>query len=209
MHARPIKSLVPDLGAIYQGMPEDKFRLIVGIGKAVAEKGYSAATIADVVRHAGVSKRTFYEQFEDKNACFLESYRMASRLVLDAIEAAAHPALPWDARIDAATRAYFESLDSAPELTQTFLLEISAAGPEALSARREVHREFATLLRKLVATERKANAAIRPLSPMMAAAIVGGINELVLVALEEHAPLRSLAQTASELLRAVLQAPRR
>src|SRR5829696_2746533 len=46
-------------------------RLIEALGRAVAEKGYAAATIDDVVSGAGVSKKTFYEHFQDKEACFV------------------------------------------------------------------------------------------------------------------------------------------
>jgi len=41
-------------------------RLLEAVGRAVADKGYAAATIDDVVRDAGVSKKTFYEHFSDK-----------------------------------------------------------------------------------------------------------------------------------------------
>ena len=53
-------------------------RLTGGLAAAIAEKGYAAVTIADVVRHARVSKRTFYEHFADKEACFLALYAETS-----------------------------------------------------------------------------------------------------------------------------------
>ena len=53
-------------------------RLLEAVGRAVAEKGYAAATIEDVVRGAGVSKKTFYEHFADKEGCFLAAYEAAA-----------------------------------------------------------------------------------------------------------------------------------
>jgi hypothetical protein len=102
-------------------------------------------------------------------------------------------------------RVYLELLESKRALTRTFLLEIHAGGAPALAARREVHARFAELLRSLVQRARKEEPAIKPLSPKMAIAVVGGINELVLVALERDGErLGDLAGTAVELLRAVV-----
>jgi AcrR family transcriptional regulator len=198
-------------GAPRPESPEDasRARLIEGLSAAITEKGYAATTIADIVRLARVSKRTFYEHFEDKEACFLASYLAASDETLQAIAAAADPTLPWEQQIHAATRAYLRALESKPSLTRTYLLEIHAAGPRALSLRREVHQRFADLLRGLVQAGRKEHPELRSLSPAMATAIVGGINELVLVAVEKGraGKLRELAGTATELVRAVLVAP--
>src|SRR5687768_18574853 len=58
-------------------------RLLEAVGRAVAERGYAAATIDDVVRRAGVSKKTFYEHFADKQDCFLAAYEAASEELLE------------------------------------------------------------------------------------------------------------------------------
>jgi AcrR family transcriptional regulator len=151
-----------------------------------------------VVRHARVSRRTFYEHFPDKQACFLGLYSAASDAALDVIATAAAAEPAWEARIEAATRAYLEALARAPALTRTFLVEIQAAGPEALALRRDVHRRFAGQLRRL------SGEAGRPLPDDLALALVGGVNELLLQALEEgHAPT-DLIDGAVAFIRAVV-----
>ena len=55
-------------------------RLLEAVGRAVAERGYAAATIDDVVRRAGVSKKTFYDHFADKQDCFLAAYESSRSL---------------------------------------------------------------------------------------------------------------------------------
>ena len=57
-------------------------RILGGMVAAVAERGYAATTITDVVRHARVSRRTFYEHFADKEACFLAAYDAVSDAML-------------------------------------------------------------------------------------------------------------------------------
>ena len=47
-------------------------RLLDGLAAAIDERGYRASTVADIVRHARTSKRTFYDQFASKEQCFLE-----------------------------------------------------------------------------------------------------------------------------------------
>ena len=72
-----------------------------------------------------------------------------------------------------------------------------------------MHQRFADQLRELVQAARGEHPELRALSPAMATALVGGINELVLVAVEKgaRASSRELADTAAELVRAVLVAP--
>lgn len=185
---------------------EHRLRLLEGLARAVDEKGYAATTIADIVRHAKVSKRTFYEHFPDKESCFLDAYGMASELALATVRHAAKVEAPWREQIRAATQAYLLALESQPALTRTFLLEIHAAGPAALKRRREVHDRFAETLRKLVERTRRTAPEVRPLSGPMALALVGGIHELVLTALETGRgnKLRELGETAVELVIAVL-----
>ena len=63
-------------------------RLLEAVGRAVADRGYAAATIDDIVRDAGVSKKTFYEHFSDKLDCFLAAYEAASDELLEHMRAA-------------------------------------------------------------------------------------------------------------------------
>jgi AcrR family transcriptional regulator len=66
---------------------------------AVVERGYLATTIADIVRHARVSKRTFYEHFADKEECFLSAYASTSEYLLRLVAAAAEGEPEWQSRI--------------------------------------------------------------------------------------------------------------
>ncbi len=182
-------------------------RLTGGLADAIAEKGYAAATIADVVRHARVSKRTFYEHFPDKEACFLALYAETSdellRLIADAV---ARTKGGWDERLATAARAYFERVAAEPALIRTGLIQIQAAGPAARRLRREVQRRYAEMLRALSVEAAAEDPAITPLSPVLATAVVGGIDELMLVAVEEGQEDRmgELADAAIELIRATL-----
>jgi len=190
-------------------LPADaRGRLLGGLAAAIVDKGYAAATIADVVRHARMSKRTFYEHFADKEACYLALYTVISDHLLDVITRGADTDLPWRERLNATARSYLEELAAEPALTRAFLLEIQAAGPRALARRREVHRRFATVLLELTERAAAEEPAFAPLTPGLAIAVVGGINELLIESLADpSAPaLPELADTATELLVGVLTA---
>lgn len=190
-----------------------RMRLFEGLAAAVHERGYGAATIADIVRHAKVSKRTFYEQFADKEACFIAMYMMATDTILGAVAAAAEAKAdaPWQEQVDAAIDAYVTTLEAHPALTRSCLVDIHAAGARALERRRQVHGAFAEMLRGVIVRTRKKHPELNPITPAMATALVGGINELLLVQVErgpQHR-LSELRETASELMRAVLTARKR
>ncbi|HWN28680.1 MAG TPA: TetR family transcriptional regulator [Actinomycetospora sp.] len=192
----------------------------------VAERGYAAVTVADVVASARVSKRTFYQHFADREDCFLAAYVAAAEGPLTRIAEAVAPAVEADpgapapdlaAEVDAATRAYLEALAQQPELTRTLLTEISGLGHRGWRVRREVLNRFADQLSALVALGAERWAAgggdevpglvgVRGLPRPTAVALVGGINELVLDAVEDGRGdrLGELAPTVTGLVLAVL-----
>jgi AcrR family transcriptional regulator len=181
------------------------------MARAIAEKGYAAATVADIVRHAHVSKRTFYEHFADKEACYLALYEAMSEAMLGVIADAAAAPLSWRERVDAAMAAYLGELTAQPALTRTYLFEIQAAGPRALRARRDVHARFAALLQSLTAEAARDDDALAPMDEAMAVAVVGAVNELILLAVErgEIDRLPDVAEPAARLIHAVVAAPAR
>jgi AcrR family transcriptional regulator len=123
-------------------------RLLEAVGRAVAERGYAAATIDDVVRRAGVSKKTFYEHFADKQDCFLAAYEAASQELLERVREAHAGQDDWLERTRAGIRAYLRWLAAEPALARVFLIEVAAAGPQALERREALRDRYAELMRE-------------------------------------------------------------
>jgi AcrR family transcriptional regulator len=179
-------------------------RLVYGMVAAVAERGYAATTITDVVREARVSRRTFYEHFADKESCFLAAYDTVSDAVIAVIGAAAREATTWEGRVLASVHAYLEALASRPDVARVFTVEILGAGPEALARRREVLRRFASTIQEEVQAARSAGAPVPPLGDRAALALTGAIHELVLAALESGEGLAALEDDLTAVASAVL-----
>src|SRR2546423_8736501 len=118
-------------------------RLLEGMVEALAEKGYARTTVADVIARAHASRETFYEHFENKQACFLAAYERA----VDELTAAMRASLTDDPpspsagaeagsrRFENALGAYLEAMASQPGLAHTFMIEVYSAGPEAWKRR--------------------------------------------------------------------------
>lgn len=171
-------------------------RLLVGLAAAVQDKGLAATTIADIVAHAGVSKRTFYEEFRDKDDAFLALYDVATDGVIEAIRrAVADSDGTLEAAVRAATAAYFRVLDAEPSLSRAHHLDIFSLGEKGLAARRAVLHRYATNLSAIFAERSVAGASA--IAPTHLTALVGGLNELALEALEE-ARGRDLAEVADD-----------
>lgn len=176
---------------------EHRGRLLQAMASVAAAQGLAATSIAAVVAEAGVSKRTFYEHFPDKDACFLELYRAASASALRTLREAVQPEQPWQDQVEHALGAYFAHLASGPQLIRMLFVEIHHLGPAGALVRREVMQHLADFMLETI------NAGREVLTPTMAVAAVGGIQELVLQAIErgEAAQLERLTPSASAVVR--------
>jgi AcrR family transcriptional regulator len=191
--------------------PGHRERLVLGMVAAVAERGYAATTITDVVRHARVSRRTFYEHFADKEACFLAAYDAVSDAVLADIAGTAEEAAGRESRILAGVDAYLRALAAEPAVARVFTVEILTAGPAALARRRAVLRRFAAHIQDQVAAAIAEGAPAKPLGDAAALGLVGGIHELVLATLEEDrgAELTALDRDIADMVSAAVLGPGR
>ncbi len=160
--------------------------MLEGMALTIAKHGYRGATITEVVRHAKVSKRTFYEEFGDKESCFLELYDQTRQGLEQLIIHASHGDQPWREQIRTGTHAYYSALAAEPRLTQAFFIEIATLSERATQARREAFDHFAALIVQIVEEARKKNPDVpsRPLTHEMAIAMIGGMTELLISAIE-------------------------
>ena len=155
-------------------------RMLGAIADAVAEKGYGRASVADVIERAGVSRKTFYEHFANKEECFLAAYDAGADLLLSAIDEAVAAELPdWLAATHAGTRAYLETLAANPAFARTFMQEVLAAGPVALERRTLILERFVQQLVTLTAAARASAPELPEHPPYVYEASVGAVNELV------------------------------
>ena len=185
-------------------------RMLDAIAVVVAAKGFKGATVADVIAHAGVSRRTFYEQFQDLEACFLAAYERGMQRLFGAIRQALRdtPEDDWRARTQIAIRAYLQALASAPEVTWSFSVESLGAGEQTLQRRGWVLDQWVAHWRSLQSLRERTDPNAPRVSDASLLAMVGGIEELVRDCLRRRnaAALPKLAGAVTEFALAVLHA---
>lgn len=123
----------PNVGPLLNERTQ-RAKLLEAMVQVVAEKGYGAATVADAVRVAKVSRGTFYELFESKAACLKEAYRLGVEVLEQRIADAVAEARTGDDEIRLGLRAYLLALNDEPLFARVHLLEWDALGPEREAA---------------------------------------------------------------------------
>ena len=143
--------------------------------EVVSERGYTETRVVDVIEVAGVSRKTFYEHFEDKEHCFLTTYdRLFAHLYGEMSESfESLPGAPWAERGTAALRVLLAQLAAHPSGARFAIVEVLAAGPKALSRRDAALRQLSGFLES-GRTETSVE-----LPGITALSLAGGINELL------------------------------
>lgn len=191
---RPILSVRAELRASQEG------RLICAVADAVAANGYAETSVADIIALAGVSRRTFYEHFEDKEACFLASYDTGAKAIFDAMAVVAAGLREWREILDASFSTWLEFLQADLAFTRAYMIEFWAAG-DAARERWKVRRDrTGALLKRTHEQARAEDPSVVPVSDTVVSAVVGGINRVVIshVLARDPEPLTNLKP---ELLR--------
>ena len=116
-------------------------RLIEGMAASIRERGYRETTVADIVRHARTSRRTFYAEFSSKDDCYVALLYTTNEKMRRRIEAAVQPAMPWKHQVRQAVDAYIEATASEPEIMLSWIRELPALGTVARTVQRESRSE--------------------------------------------------------------------
>jgi AcrR family transcriptional regulator len=187
----------PRLPAGRHGLPRDfivqnqRERIVTALVDTVAERGYNATTVAHITKAASVSRRTFYEHFADKEACFLAAYEMVADHIRDSMQAAAGSFEEWPQKVRAALGTMLRFLAGEPELARLCMIEPIAAGGE-IAAR---HRASMQSLVEILKAGRPELGDERPLPEATEETLVGGIVSLV---------VREISSGRTEQLEALL-----
>jgi AcrR family transcriptional regulator len=122
-------------------------RMLDAMARACASEGYGGATVAAVIAAAGVSRKTFYEHFRDREDCFLAAYdAIVAQFLGRVIAAYEQPELDWPQRVRAAIEALLSFLAAEPAFARMCIVEALAAGERASERYNSAVRVLAGLL---------------------------------------------------------------
>ena len=179
-------------------------RLLDGLAASITDRGYRDTTVADIVRHARTSKRTFYDHFATKEECFVELLSANNDDLVAALAEAVDPRAPWRDQVRQAVTAYVQTIESNPAITLSWIRELPALGEQARPTVRHSLCRLTAAIVALTTTDGFATAGIAPLSPAAAVILVGGLRELTAQTVEDGAPVTGMIEPAVDAASALL-----
>ncbi len=166
-------------------------RLLEAMVNVCSEIGYHEASVERVLARAGVSRRTFYDIFEDREACFIAAYDEIMTHVITLIVEAFAETDTAESKMKRALDAFFEFCIKEPAAARICVVEVLAAGARARARRDQAIARLTGLVEETMHDELD-----EELSPLAARALIGGLHELIYLRIDrgEMAMLPALAR---------------
>ena len=182
-------------------------RLLDALEEGIAEDGYPRTTVADIVRRARTSRRTFYEHFDSREACFVALLTDANAEQVRQIAAAVDATAPWRSQVRQAVEAWISSGESRSSLMLSWIRDVPSLGDAARRLQRDAMENFIEMLRALGDSGEFRAAGIGPVSRQRIIMLLGGLRELTAITVEEGVRVSDITEEAVDASIALL-APR-
>jgi AcrR family transcriptional regulator len=166
-------------------------RILSAMFDVACERGVANVTVAHVVDRSGVSRRTFYEHFTDREDCFLAAFDDALKYASERVLPAYRSESRWRERIRAGLVALLSFIDEEPVIGRLLICESLAGGPKTLERRASV---LARVTSAIGAGSTDARAGFTP-PPFTCEGIVGGVLAVIQRRLTEIEPDTNSAHT--------------
>lgn len=160
-------------------------RLLDGLAESITETGFRDTTVADVVRRARTSRRTFYEHFSSREECLIALLADANRAMIEQISDAVDPGAPWSLQVRQAIEAWIACAESEPAITLSWIRDVPALGAAARDLQRDAMEGFIAMTQRLTDTPSLRAAGISPPSRQVAIILLGGLRELIATTVED------------------------
>ena len=180
-------------------------RLMEGLAASIREKGLAGTQVSDIVRHAHASRRTFYNHFEDKEACFVELMTTLADAFLAEVDAAIDREAPIATQIEQAIDTYLSLVTGDPDLTSTFASP--ALGERTVLAQREGFERYAELIVAVVEGDSARDPRVAPISIERAYMLVSGLHHTLVRALVRGEELGRVSAEFKAVMKLVLSGP--
>jgi AcrR family transcriptional regulator len=135
---------------------DQQLRIVVGMAEAMRVRGYVGTSVAEIIKRAGVSRETFYQLYDDKLDAFLAAFDLVGEVLLAQIgDGLDDLDQPMD-RLERSLSAYLDTLAEHPGYARLFLVEVHAAGPEAMARRTAIQQRIVDALADLLGARSEA-----------------------------------------------------
>ena len=179
-------------------------RLLDALEASIAEGGYPRTTVADIVRRARTSRRTFYEYFDSREACFVALLTDANANQVRQIAAAVDPQAPWRSQVRQAIEAWISSGESRSSLMLSWIRDVPSLGAAARRLQRDGTENFIEMVQALADSDAFRAAGIGPVSRQRIIMLLGGLRELAAITVEEGGRASDITEEAVDASIALL-----
>ncbi|GAB1692619.1 TetR/AcrR family transcriptional regulator [Krasilnikovia sp. M28-CT-15] len=179
-------------------------RLLDGLVTSITEDGYRNTTVADIVRRARTSRRTFYQHFSDKEACFVALLTDANAEMIRQISAAVDEKAPWTSQVRQAVEAWIASAESRPAITLSWIRDVPSLGTAARRLQRDTMEAFITMIQTLCDTAEWRTVRVSPVPRQLAIMLLGGLRELTASTVEDGGRISDNTELAVHACTALL-----
>jgi AcrR family transcriptional regulator len=183
---------------------EFRQRLLDGLATSIAENGYRQTTVADIVRRARTSRRTFYEHFSDKEACFVALLTDTSAQMIRQISAAVDQSAPWARQVRQAVEAWIACAESGPAITLSWIRDVPSLGAAARRLQRDTMEAYVGMIQTLCDTDEWRAVRGSPVSRQLAIMLLGGLRELTATTVEDGGRVGDVTELAVQASIALL-----
>ena len=177
-------------------------RLMEGLAASIREKGLAGTQVSDIVGHAHASRRTFYNHFEDKEACFVELMTTLADAFLAEVDRAIDREAPIATQIEQAIDTYLGLVTGDPALMSTFASP--ALGERTVLAQRDGFERYAELIVSVVEADAAHDPGVEPISIERAYMLVSGLHQTLVRALVRGEDLGRVSYEFKAVIRAAL-----
>ncbi|MGA5299918.1 TetR/AcrR family transcriptional regulator [Nucisporomicrobium flavum] len=180
-------------------------RLLDGMAACIRRHGYPDTTVADIVRAARTSRRTFYAHFTDRQECLVALLYETNERTIARISASVDPGAAWELQVRQAIEGWIAAVQADPPITLSWIRDVPALGQgHARQVQRETMAAFVVLIQRLTDTPRLRAAGVRPPSDQTAVILLGGLRELIAATVEDGRDVRTIVDPAVEATRLLL-----
>jgi AcrR family transcriptional regulator len=181
-------------------------RLLDAMANVVAAKSYAGTRVADVTDYAGVSRKTFYELFTDKEECFLAAFDAITKLLMDRMAQALTDLSDsnWRIRVRALLGEFLRFLAAEPAFARMCIVEVLGSGSAGLARRDAAIEAFFPVVDQIPRSQPGSEQWLATLTPVF---VTGGILEVLYAAIR-RGDIASLPELEEDLTRLAFRAYR-
>jgi AcrR family transcriptional regulator len=136
--------------------------MLAAMAETMTEKGFAGTTVAEIIRRAGVSRETFYQQFDSRQDCFIQALDAGVEILAGLLDSTGSGTGAGTGTVAGETetrnplvrfrellRVYLHTLAESPAMARVFMVEVYAAGPEAMQRLTDQQRRFADAISRI------------------------------------------------------------